>query len=115
MNITEEKHQLEELDWELSLADFLLYSTHHYNIINHVFAYKKVANKVLPIPTVIPDYAKIICRFPENPLLTLPAVSQHPPPFTQGNDLHRNEWMPWEYSKMNFCGQRKDYLQHTYL
>ncbi|KAJ3780346.1 hypothetical protein GGU10DRAFT_235482, partial [Lentinula aff. detonsa] len=46
--------------------------------------YKKIANKVLPVPTVMPEYAKTVRRFPEDPLLSLPAVSKHPPPFTPG-------------------------------
>ncbi|KAJ3885087.1 hypothetical protein GG344DRAFT_59747, partial [Lentinula edodes] len=74
-------------DLPLSFSNFLLSSTHHYDQINHVFAYRKVANKVLPVPTVMPEYAKIIRRIPEDPLLTLPTVSQHPPPFTPGTRL----------------------------
>ncbi|KAJ3903097.1 hypothetical protein F5879DRAFT_788223, partial [Lentinula edodes] len=47
-------------------------------------AYKRVAQKVQPIPTVMPDYAKVIRRFPEDPLLTLPSLSRNPPQFLPG-------------------------------
>ncbi|KAJ3988869.1 hypothetical protein F5890DRAFT_1570793 [Lentinula detonsa] len=32
----------------------------------------------------MPEYAKTVRRFPEDPLLSLPAISKHPPPFTPG-------------------------------
>ncbi|KAJ3884212.1 hypothetical protein GG344DRAFT_26077, partial [Lentinula edodes] len=46
--------------------------------------YKRVAQRVQPIPTVMPDYAKVIRRFPKNPLLSLPNLSPNPTQFTSG-------------------------------
>ena len=55
--------------------------------IRHTFAYKKVANRVKPVATTMPQHARIIRRFPEDPLLTLPFLSPHPPEFTEGKRL----------------------------
>ena len=55
--------------------------------IHHTFAYKKVANRVKPVATTMPQHARIIRRFPEDPLLTLPPLSPHPPNFTSGQRL----------------------------
>ena len=52
--------------------------------IHHTFAYKKVANRVKPVATTMPQHACIICRFPEDPLLSLPSLSPHPPEFSPG-------------------------------
>ena len=52
--------------------------------IRHTFAYKKVANRVKPVATTMPQHARIICRFPEDPLLSLPSLSPHPPKFSPG-------------------------------
>lgn len=73
-------------DPPLALADFHLHSTHHYHPINHVFTYKKVANQVLPVPTVMPEYVKIITLFS----LSQQYCNTHLHLF-QGNDLHRNK------------------------
>lgn len=70
-----------------SLTDALLSSTFTWNYTSHSLAYKKVSKRILPVSTVMPEYAKIHRRFPEDPLLTLPALSPHPPEFTPGDRL----------------------------
>ncbi|KAJ3871260.1 hypothetical protein F5051DRAFT_341171, partial [Lentinula edodes] len=70
-----------------SLAAFIFHSNYSHNPIHHILAYKHVAQKVQPIPTVMPDYAKVIRRFPEDPLLTLPSLSRNPPQFLPGARL----------------------------
>jgi hypothetical protein len=50
-------------------------------------AYKRVANKVKPVATTMPAHARIIHRFPKNPLLSLPLLSTHPPEFSPGRRL----------------------------
>ncbi|KAG2050220.1 hypothetical protein BDR06DRAFT_892089, partial [Suillus hirtellus] len=50
-------------------------------------AYKKVANKVKPVTTTMPAHMRIICKIPEDPLLSLPFLSPVPPPFTPGTHL----------------------------
>ncbi|KAG2335642.1 hypothetical protein BDR05DRAFT_846382, partial [Suillus weaverae] len=50
-------------------------------------AYKKVANKVRPVPTTMPAHARIIRKFPEDPLLSIPTLSPIPPAFMPGKRL----------------------------
>jgi len=57
------------------------------NLPCRTFAYKKVANKVKPVATTMPSHARIIRRFPEDPLISLPILSPHPPAFTPGKRL----------------------------
>lgn len=44
-------------------------------------AYKRVDKKVKPVPGVFPQEARVIRNIPEDPLLTLPPLSPHPPNF----------------------------------
>ena len=50
-------------------------------------AYKRVDRRVKPVPGVFPEDARVERRFPEDPLLSLPPLSPHPPEFTSGNRL----------------------------
>ncbi|KAG2348491.1 hypothetical protein BDR05DRAFT_874391 [Suillus weaverae] len=70
-----------------SFSKFLLQA--HFNIdpIHRSFAYKKVANKVRPVPATMPAHACIICKFPKDPLLSLPSLSPTPPAFIPGKRL----------------------------
>ncbi len=52
-----------------------------------VLAYKKVAKKVQPVSTSLPEDYRIIRRIPKDPLLSLPALPTHPPDFTPGSRL----------------------------
>ncbi|KAJ3554120.1 hypothetical protein NP233_g12491 [Leucocoprinus birnbaumii] len=58
-----------------------------YDSTSYCLAYKKVANKVRPVPGTMLNDCRVICRFPENPLDSLPAISPHPPSFQPGNRL----------------------------
>lgn len=46
--------------------------------------YKKVANKVRPVATTLPEEYWIVRRMPHNPLEDLPVVDPDPPPFQPG-------------------------------
>ena len=70
-----------------SFSEFLLRQSFEYDEAHHVFAYKKVANKVEPVATTVPAHACIIHRIPEDLLLPLPALSPLPPDFTPGTRL----------------------------
>lgn len=49
---------------------------------NPVYAYKKVANKVRPVPATLPEEFRIV-RYPHpDPLDGLPVLPTHPPPFS---------------------------------
>lgn len=56
----------------------------------HIFLYKKVANKVKPVATTMPAHARIIRCIPEDPLQSLPLLSQNPPAFHPGSRLSQN-------------------------
>ena len=47
-------------------------------------AYKKVAQKVRPVPASLPEDFRILRRIPSDPLLTLPTLPSNPPDFTPG-------------------------------
>lgn len=49
--------------------------------------YKKVDKKVRPVPGIIWDEDKTIRRIPEDPLLTLPALTMRPPTFEYSEKL----------------------------
>lgn len=59
----------------------LLEQTHQYDEIQKILAYKKVAHKVRPVATTSPETARPVRRFPEDPLASLPEISDHPPEF----------------------------------
>jgi hypothetical protein len=54
--------------------------------------YKPVDRKVTPIPGTLPEEFKVVRRFPEDPLLTLPAVPKLPPEFSPGTRLNEERW-----------------------
>ncbi|GLB41626.1 hypothetical protein LshimejAT787_1002260 [Lyophyllum shimeji] len=71
----------------IAITNILLASTFAIDPVTRVLAYKKVANKILPVPTTMPEYAKVRRRFPEDPLCTRPGrlldparSSRRPPP-----------------------------------
>ena len=49
--------------------------------VKWVLAYKKVANKVKPVPTTMPSVAHIHQKFPEDPMDSLPELTLWPPEF----------------------------------
>lgn len=56
--------------------------------IQNIFtAYKRVDKKIKPVPGVFPQEARVHRRIPEDPLLTLPPLSTHPPAFTPTQHL----------------------------
>jgi len=70
-----------------SLSKFLLHQSFEYNEVHHVFAYKKVANKVRPVATTMSAHSHIVRQIPEDPLLSLPLLSASPPDFVPGKHL----------------------------
>ena len=70
-----------------SLSEHLLQDAFDYDPVRRVLAYKKVANRIKPVATTMPAHARIIRRFPEDPLLSLPTLLPKPPNFTPGTRL----------------------------
>ncbi|KLO04728.1 hypothetical protein SCHPADRAFT_917895 [Schizopora paradoxa] len=50
-------------------------------------AYKRVDRKVKPVPGIFPEDARVIRRFPEDPLASLPALPTRPPNFVPSERL----------------------------
>ena len=46
------------------------------NLNSSVYVYKPVQLKVKPVPAVYPEDARVVQQFPEDPLLSLPPLSQ---------------------------------------
>jgi hypothetical protein len=49
-----------------------------------VFKYKKVAQKIRPVPAMLPEGFQNIRQIPEDPLLSLSLLPTHPPDFSPG-------------------------------
>ena len=66
------------------------------DIPGEILAYKKVANKVRPVATTLPEEFRIVRRIPSDPLADLPKLPTLPPDFTPGDryTLERKEAMP---------------------
>ena len=43
--------------------------------------YKPVDQRIHPVPATFPEEARVTRQFPEDPLLSLPSLSTHPPEF----------------------------------
>ena len=48
------------------------------------FSYKKVANRIKPVATTLPEKFRIVRHIPSDPLADLPILPTHPPKFTPG-------------------------------
>ncbi|KAF7761172.1 hypothetical protein Agabi119p4_10581 [Agaricus bisporus var. burnettii] len=72
---------------EDTLTEHILASSYAYNPLAHCLAYKSVTNKVRPVPGTMPDDCRIIRRFPENPLDSVPIILPYSPPFQPGKHL----------------------------
>jgi hypothetical protein len=53
----------------------------NYNLRAKVFKYKKVENRVRPVPAVVPEDVKVRRTFPNDPLDSLPVLPTQPPGF----------------------------------
>ena len=78
---------IQEGDNSLTEAILSLFFT--YNGNTQCLAYKKVANKVRPVPGTMPKCIRIIQQFPEDPLRMLLHISPYPLAFLPGVCLTR--------------------------
>ncbi|TFK18098.1 hypothetical protein FA15DRAFT_603932, partial [Coprinopsis marcescibilis] len=70
------------------IADVLINNTFWHDRANNVFAYKRVANCIKPVPGTTPEQFNVR-RFPPpvDPMTTLPLLSKMPPDFVPGERL----------------------------
>ena len=79
-------------------------------------AYKKVAKKVRPVPTTLPEDFCNIRRIPEDPLLSLPPLPIHPPNFVSGQRLTQERLDALELNRFDFLWPEElKLLQHVLL
>ena len=66
------------------------------DLSQEIFAYKKVANRVKPVATTLPEEFRIVRKIPGDPLAELPKLPTHPPEFVPGARYtqERKEAMP---------------------
>ena len=57
-----------------------------------LFTYKKVANRIKPVTTTLPEKFRIVRCIPSNPLADLPTLPKKPPDFVLGTQ-YTEEWM----------------------
>ena len=83
--------------------------------IQDVLMYKKVANKVRPVPTTLPERYRVVRRRPEDPLLSLPVLPTHPPCFTPGTRLTAEQLDKLQLNKDGFLWPDELRLLHHVL
>ena len=70
--------------------------------------YKPVARKVRPVATTLPEAARPKRRFPEDPLRTLPQLSQNPPaPLIYGARLTKERWEAFGLREKGFLWEEE--------
>ena len=74
-----------------------------------ILAYKKVANKVRPIATTLPEEFRIVRKVPSDPLAELPNLPTSPPEFVPGTRYtrERKEAMPVNQNKFLWPEEEK--------
>jgi len=87
--------------------------SHHHKA---ALAYKKVANKVRPVPASLPEDFCNVRHFPEDPLLTLPSLPTSPPDFVPGLRLTKERLDALDLNKSDFLWPEElKLLQHILL
>lgn len=74
------------------------------DIRQEILAYKKVANRVRPVATTLPEEFRIVRRFPSDPLADLPKLPTSPPDFIPGE---RFTWERMELICLQFFMARR--------
>ena len=64
-------------------TDFTIYKPEQKDSIESL-AYKKVANRIKPVATTLPEEFRIVRKMPSKPLEEMPKMPINPPEFTPG-------------------------------
>ena len=75
-------------------------------------AYKKVANRVKPVATTLPEEFRIVRRVPHDPLADLPTLPEHPPDFTPGKRYTAERMMKQKINPNGFLTSEEEKLCH---
>ena len=77
-----------------------------------VLAYKKVANRIKPVATTLPEEFRIIRRIPNDPLAELPILPHKPPNFIPGKRFTQEQKIAMEVNKDGFLWPEEEKLVH---
>ena len=77
--------------------------------------YKKVARKVRPVPASLPEDFCVVYHIPSDPLLSMPALSPHPPEFVPGLRLTEERLEALNLNKHDFLWPEELKLLHQVL
>jgi hypothetical protein len=92
-----------------------LSSSHSADAATTALTYKKVAKKVRPVPTSLPEDFRCIRRIPVDPLSSLPPLPFHPPTFTPGARLTQERLDALDLNHHSFLWPRELDLLHYIL
>jgi transposase InsO family protein len=103
----------DSIDWENDILIFPTeeYSTNPDNIPLHAYtAYKRVGQKVHPVSGTFPEEARVMRRFPENPLDSLPKLTPNPPEFVPTERLTEERIESLSVNPNNFLWPEEEKL-----
>ncbi|RDB24437.1 hypothetical protein Hypma_008418 [Hypsizygus marmoreus] len=81
----------------------------------HTLAYKKVANRVKPVATTLPEEFRIVRRIPVDPLLDLPVLPSKCEPFSPGKRYTNERMLAWDANPTNFLWPEEVRLVHEII
>ena len=73
-------------------------------------AYKRVDQKVKPVPAVFPEDARVVRKLPENPLASLKSLPYHPPRFIPTDNLTTERMKALEVNHEGFLWPEEEKL-----
>lgn len=79
------------------------------------FKYTKVANRVKPVPTTLPEDFRIIRRAHPEPLKDMPKLPTHPPDFTPGRRYTQERHDAMNIDPENFLTDEERKLAHHFI
>lgn len=82
------------------------------SIIHEIFAYKKVANRVKPVATTLPEEFRIKRKIPSDPLENLPKLPTSPPDFVPGKRYTQERMEQMPVNPNNFLWSEEVKLVH---
>lgn len=96
-------------------SEILQVITAHKDLGQALTAYKRVDRKVKPVPGVFPEDAKVIRRFPENPLASLQPLPIKPPKFVENGRLTQERLEAMKLNPDGFLWPEEEKLFHHIL
>ncbi|KAF5355069.1 hypothetical protein D9756_005757 [Leucocoprinus leucothites] len=75
-------------------------------------AYKKVANRIKPVSTTLPENYRIVRRIPTDPLESMPLLPTHPPKFAPGTRYTLERMQSMNINPDSFLWPEEEKLVH---